>query len=328
MKLRLFFVFNYPQTVMRKGVATIALLGAASGCVASGCDGDETFDPSGGGAGSGALGGAPSDEARICDGSSSLRFAWQRLSPYAADFDGVQLELGLTLLLVDGHCEFTVWSVGEPWLESYGRATAWGPVRTGKLDPREAERLAEDFSWRQWSDHAGQYYGRDVLPQPELALLGPKGAIYCTACVNAPEPIGSIARDVFLIADWLQGLYALGRDLDGPVRLRVFQPSWEGEPAPFSAAWPLHVPPETLVLEGLDRSDLHGQAQIIASARETKALRMLRTELLGEPDALALRFATQVDGNTYDFVFRDVLPFEVDGFIPELDWRTWKAPGN
>lgn len=298
---------------------------SASGSTASG-------GPASGGEGSvpGGAGGENSlpTERAICDGSSALRFGaaiplTHGQAPYAS---GLFWELGLTYILINGRCEYVTWSK-DP---ATGAGT-WAPVRTGVLDKAAAGELAEAFSYSEWAalqgfhqPSAGETMARGTA---RLFLFDGEHHVVCqTPCAAAAPRVQQAAERM---NTWVKRLYAEGEDLDGPVRLRVFEVDASRMPR---VQWPLTRPVATFVTphnplcaSGGSYPDCptntYGSAHRIDDADELAALRSLRPGLAGRADYAAEAGNVPHENPTreYRFAFRDVTPFENDdGQVPGL----------
>ncbi len=262
---------------------------------------------------SGGGGSANTSTARICDGSSGLRFAWS-VAPWSRG--GVFEENGLAFLFISGECEFYAWSsAGETSPYSY-----FSPVRQGKLSATEEQELITTSHYGSWDAWYGRHFESDPFELPHSSgyvLSDGTGRLGCSGGCSQSNP--EVWSTILLINGRLDGLYARGTDLMGPMRLRVTQV--EAAVRPDFIDWPL---PDTLPLSklspplGIDQGDW-GPAQSVTNVEDLKVLRALRPMLM-PPNNPPIEYAKhEKPGMAYMFSYRDVVPFENErGFIPVL----------
>lgn len=315
------------------GIATAACVsegasptGAAGGGGASGAPGtvaagragaDGSGGASQGGAPEGGSGGAPAPSA-ICDGSSGLRFAAVMLwNDTSMMYDGVNSELGVVYLYIDGRCRYFAWEDSETTLGQ------WAPTRSGVLDAATVTELERDFSYTAWPDLEGGYWGEGAtIAFPSIRLSDGVHRIECLQpCENGPP--SEIVQAAAAFRHWHTRLYAAGEDMDGPIRLRVFD-SPDNEAIP-TQAWPLSRQPEEYAEPpGTSASLKYGPAPRITDATELAALRALRVELAArESPTEAARVLSDTMG-LMAYGFRDVIPLETeDGYVPGFSNEEW-----
>src|SRR5215471_1826618 len=76
----------------------------------------------------------------LCDGTASLRFAGVSGGGNANGMPRVALELGWTMLLVDGQCRY--WAMEKPD----------GPVRTGTMSSTDAVDFVRQLALDKWTE--------------------------------------------------------------------------------------------------------------------------------------------------------------------------------
>jgi hypothetical protein len=249
----------------------------------------------------------------ICDGSSGLRFAaiipWGGPVEYAT---GVLYERGAAYILIDGQCEYTVWAI-NPMDPAPG---CWSAARRGVMEAGTEAEIAEAFAYSTWAAMDG-WHGPDyggMYDVPFLLLSDGEHGVACQSPCEVSAPAIAAALQVML--EWMDRLYEAGEDLDGPLRLRVFESEYQlGNEL---VEWPLVRPPSEY-LSAEHPTVLSGPAAIIDDPDEA-SLRALRTALFArvEPSSPA-QSAHVVTTMSYLYAFRDVIRFEnADGEIPEL----------
>jgi hypothetical protein len=248
-----------------------------------------------------------------------LRFA--AVIPSSAGFEygtGVLLELGLEYIFVSGQCDYVVWIESRPAVAPF---YSWSPIRQGALTEEMATELAIDFDYGNWAANSGRWFGPDynISDAPTLLMHDGTNKVVCLKpCEESAPPLGH-ALEVAM-TEWPERLYVAGTDLDGAMRLRVF----EMDPVPPNAtlfAWSLVAPPEDLLGVG-DPTRIDGPAHVIEDEQELDALRAMRPDLANRviPTAGWGAMSAHPDPQrVYVYAFRDITPFEnEDGVIPEF----------
>ncbi len=297
-KLRIAFLAGNAAALVACGRAefSVAPMPAAS----AGRSGALGTDAAGGHSGEG---GSPNNStARICDGSTGLRFAWS-IAPSRFE-PGVFGENGIYFLFLSGKCEFYIWAAtAETSPFSY-----FSPVRQGKLTESEEQELITTSHYESWEAWRGRTFDADPVELPDtngyLLSNGSSRFACLSACSQSNPAVWSTIR---LIEDRFAGLYARGTDLTGPMRLRVTQ--LEACVRPNFIEWPL---PDTLPLSklsaplGIDEGGW-GPAQSVINLEDLKVLRALRPMLI-EPNTGAIVYAKhEKPGIAYMFSYRDVV---------------------
>ncbi|HYQ01153.1 MAG TPA: hypothetical protein VER96_20925 [Polyangiaceae bacterium] len=235
--------------------------------------------------------------AKLCDGSSALRFAATSgggnlggLPPYLA-------EVGWSLLLIDGQCRY------------YAMTAPDHEIRTGVLNDTDAQSFSDELSLGAWPAPSPTDTCFDASTQT-YAFGADRTSVTCES-----TPL-SQASDA-----WLERLYQAGTPVNGPVR------SWLTEPS--NEHWPASNPDLALPYPFAELqsavSDPFGVSHVavISNAADAAALRALRAEYQTKPASafvapysIPVVFSpSETESKYYDLTLRDTLPFEVDGAL-------------
>ena len=229
--------------------------------------------------------------AKLCDGSSALRFAANSGGGNLSGLPAFLSEIGWSLLLIDGQCHY------------YAMIAPAREIRTGTLTEAEAQSFNQELALGAWQ-------GRPESPGcPDAGgtnfAFGPDRA--SVLCESTPLSQASDA--------WLERLYEAGSAVDGPVRYWVTDPSNEQWPESHPDAalpYPLSDAPAA-ISDPFERG-----TPLIASDTDAAKLRALRAAYQATaPVPLAPQYSIPVvlDSAFYDLSLRDTVPFEVDGAL-------------
>jgi hypothetical protein len=278
-----------------------------------GCGQVQTINPSTGSSGAGGT------LEGLCNGSPNVRFAaaipWRG---HVQAGTGVLWELGLAYLLVNGRCEYATWTK-DPTISGLGQ---WAPIRGGVLGDSDARELAMDFHHEHWSEVSGTVYGPDeaVYDGPKLVLFDGSNRIVCNVPCDLSAPaLGDAVSSLEALNRWIGRLYDGGTDLDGNIRLRVFEVEYSG--IGQSIQWPLEQPPGEYVSDSAHLLDIWGPAQNIHEQGDRSALRASRSVARSLGYGTSPAMAAHPDpAKIYIYAFRDVTPFEdVNGRLMGYD---------
>jgi hypothetical protein len=272
-------------------------------------------EATGGAAVAGNGGAGPTGSAReICDGSSGLRFAAS--IPWNGDVEiatGLLYEHGVAYVMVDGLCQFAVWSKAK----AVSPEGVWSSARVGTLDAATEAELAAGFDYDAWPKMAGSHGPDERLSDaPTLIVFDGERRLTCDKPCSKTAPKLDAALEN--MQSWVQRLRERGADADGPVRLRVFD--LENLLGDERGAWPLASPVTDYVVDGGDAMAITGPAHVISGA-DAGLLRAQRTPLSERFFSDSAAGVEHEDpARMYGYAFRDVVPFEdADGRIPGFD---------
>ena len=237
--------------------------------------------------------------AKLCDGSSALRFAASSGGGNLSGLPPFLSEIGWSLLLIDGQCHY------------YAMTAPDREIRSGTLSEADAQSFSQELSLGAWQG----------LPEPRGCpdagvasfAFGPdRAAVSCesTALTQAS-------------AAWLERLYEAGSPVDGPVRYWVTQPSneqWPESNPEIALPYPLTEAPAEIT------RPYEPGAPLIALDSDAAKLRALRAEYqatthvqLAPYYSVPIMLGAPGHGPTYyDLSLRDTVPFEVDGALAIL----------
>src|SRR5215471_12613486 len=139
----------------------------------------------------------------LCDGTNSLRFAGVSGGGNANGMPRVALELGWTMLLVDGQCRY--WAMAQPD----------GPVRTRTMSSTEAVDFVRQLALDEWAQP--QTGGCADAGGTDLRFGDRRTSAGCES--TAPTE----AYD-----HWVAILFASGVDAAGPVRYSITEADNDG----------------------------------------------------------------------------------------------------
>jgi hypothetical protein len=299
--------------------------GAGTGGGAAGASGGASGSVAGGGAGGGGF-----TERQICDGSADLRFAvgtplYEHLSAPVAV--GVIFELGTLYLLINGRCEYVTWT-SDAGITATG---IWGAARKGVLSETTARELADAFSYSRWPELEGVYgplQGEPfALGARVLFLFDGRHRVVCqTPCrTSAPD----IQRAEDGLNAWIARLYEQGEDVNGRMRMRVFEMAASRATSAVAQPWPLSRPASEFLTPTTDPlcgpspdcpTSVYGPAYVLDAPEDVAILSKLRADLAGREDWHEAAIATHEDpSKNYWYAFRDVISFEnEEATIPGL----------
>lgn len=228
-------------------------------------------------------------EARICDGSSRLRFGtWLPvLVTRIAAGSAVMDDLGRHWLYVDGQCRYWVHPNNEP-------GDLWRATREGILTEDEERQLISDFSYADWSLLSKVWHGAGAATDSSIEVFfDGTNAVGCSACCNMPpmpdpgiEKVCAMSeRRLSLVYD----LYERGHDVTGPMRLTTYPgiDPREAEPVDHtpehieSFEWPANTPLEDIAItwEKAERAGF-GSSYLLDEEAAVSELRKRRMDLL------------------------------------------------
>jgi hypothetical protein len=236
---------------------------------------------------------------RICDGSSDVRLAVAYQATTSALPNRIVLlgDLGFEFLFVDGACHFWVQQPGA----TPDEYLLWRPYREGTLTASLEESLHVAAGYDDVVA-AHECIGGRPIDAPVLTVWDGKGWNACDGSLAVPPnwPL----RDQ---------LFAIGAELDGPVRLQVKREIIAEDALVYE--WPIESPIESYVVDYSEASSFR-----ITDSDSVSRLRTLRdialTEAAASPGyfsgAIAIKPSdSYVPGldEAYMLIMRDELPF-------------------
>jgi len=233
---------------------------------------------------------------RICDGSSSLRFAFQGLGGFLPSGGAyLPLENGVHFLFVDGTCHY--------WAQRRQNEE----LRTGELTDEDEEALIAASRFRAWRGLAGAWTGENIPFDGGLTRLWDASfALNCQACQGDGSPPG-VQEALAGAYTQLGELWAAGAPIqEGPLRLLLLD---DGEGYMNALAWPLTPPPEAYV--HTPASENHGVSTLISDPDDVRKLRALQSEHRARSPSGPEVIPVMGDaGKVYTLGLREALPFE------------------
>jgi len=227
--------------------------------------------------------------AKLCDGTSALRFAAQSGGGNLSGLPPFLSELGWSLLLIDGQCHY------------YAMTAPDREIRTGTLSEADAQSFSEELSLGNWQGLPGARACPDASVQ-SFAFGPDRAAVSCESTTLTE------AKDA-----WLARLYEAGRAVDGPIRYWVIEPSneqWPESNPEIALSYPLRSAPAAIT------GPFEPGAPLTATGADGTKLRELRTEYQttrSAPLAPQYSIPVVVGDVYYDLSLRDTVPFEIDG---------------
>ncbi|MEI9937471.1 MAG: hypothetical protein WDO69_09635 [Pseudomonadota bacterium] len=235
--------------------------------------------------------------AKLCDGSTALRFAANSGGGNLSGLPPFLSELGWSLLLIDGQCRY------------YAMAAPDREIRTGTLSEADAQGFSQDLSLGAWQGLAESRGCSDASAQ--TFAFGPDRT--SVSCESTPLSQASDA--------WLERLYEGGSPVGGPIRYWVIEPSnerWPESNPDDALPYPLSEAPAAI-----SGPFEPGTPLVATNPDDAAKLRALRTDYQATtPSPSAPQYSIPVVLSTsepssayYDLSLRDTLPFEVDGAL-------------
>jgi hypothetical protein len=235
--------------------------------------------------------------AKLCDGSTALRFAAHSGGGNLSGLPPFLSELGWSLLLIDGQCRY------------YAMTAPDREIRTGTLNDADALSFSQELSLGAWQG-LPQSRGCPDASVQSYAFGADRTSVSCES-----TPL-SQAHDA-----WLERLYDAGSPVDGPVRYWVIEPSneqWPDSNPAIALPYPLAGAPAAT-----SRPFEPGNPLVASDPGDAAKLRALRAEYQATPPAtLGPQYSIPVVLGTperssvyYDLSLRDTVPFEIDGAL-------------
>jgi hypothetical protein len=237
----------------------------------------------------------------ICDGSSDIRFAakWIPLG-LISESEFFRSELGSRYVYVSGECDYWVLTQPEGKLDR---------THAGRLSPDEADELADDVGYDEFSTLEGVYVEQGAADGSAALFYDGRDVIACYgSCPESPEGVQS-ARDS--LTPWIERLWDQGAEYDGAVRLVVNRLD-RFDTAVWPLAWPLNSIEYQPGVPAESRSYVIGSSSLVADHDDALQLRDL-WRAQQAPDAVEVALAVSDpahDDGTFDVWSRDSLPFE------------------
>ena len=229
--------------------------------------------------------------AKLCDGSSALRFAADSGGGNLSGLPPFLSEIGWSLLLIDGECHY------------YAMTAPVREIRTGTLSEADAQSFSEELSLGAWQVRPESGGCADAGVQS--FAFGPDRT--SISCESTPLSQASDA--------WLERLYEGGSPVDGPIRYWVTEPSneqWPESNPDAALPYPLSEAPAA-ISDPFERG-----TPLVAADADAAKLRALRAEYQATPQGPLLPpYSIPVVRSAvyYDLSLRDTVPFEVDGAL-------------
>lgn len=234
--------------------------------------------------------------AKLCDGSTALRFAMNAGGGNLSGLPPFLAELGWSLLLIDGQCRY------------YAMTAPDHEIRTGVLSEADAQAFSQELSLGDWQGLPLSQSCPDAGVQ--TFAFGPDRT--SVSCESTPL---SQASDL-----WLERLYQAGSPVGGLVRYWLTEPSnqqWPESNPDAALPYPLAGAPAT-ISGPFER----GTPLVAADADDAAKLRALRAQYQASPAfTLAPQYSIPVVLSTsngseyYNLSLRDTVPFEVEGAL-------------
>jgi hypothetical protein len=263
--------------------------------------------------------GAPIGGSVVCDDSATVKIH-ARLSSSFLGMANAKIfsEIGDGAFWIDGRCQF--WVHDFPFDLATIRGVPWPVVRTGKLTPADAERIATSLGYATWAARDGQpavTWGFDAASivfsdGRHIVKIG----TLCTGCE------GKIPADMEQIQNGYRNtvkeLMVRGTNVVGPLRVTCVKVS---VPSRTTVPWPLTLDKDTLANGS--------SSEIVSSSDEIALLQQLRSEFQGgdmtwgdipikSSDSVSIGPLPMSD---YLLQVRDTLPFEKPGGGFDLKWN-------
>ena len=235
--------------------------------------------------------------AKLCDGSTALRFAMNSGGGNLSGLPPFLAELGWSLLLIDGQCRY------------YAMTAPDREIRSGTLSEIDAQSLSEELSLGAWQGLPLSRGCPDAGVQ--TFAFGPD-----RTSVSCESTSLSKASDV-----WLKRLYEAGSPVDGPIRYWLMEASNEQWPESHpDAALPYPFPGPLGAISAPYRP---ASAMVTSNVADAATLRALRAEYQAAPPfspaplySIPIVFnASESKSEYYDLSLRDTVPFELDGTL-------------
>ncbi len=268
------------------------------------------------------LGACADNPAQPVCGEGGVGFMVQRWPVNGLDVHQVLAELGSNYVVVDPSCRFTVYDATDGHI---------GAAVEGQLTDDQAAELSAFLALQEW-EGLEDFYGLTVCDGSNFRFAwGDRTLALAPACgATAEQPEAFRHQLTTLSRDLASRLRPLGEPVSGPVRYLLgrgnesplVDAGFEGAPA-----WPLEIPPESVLLDQGEPGPL-GLIVQTADGEDARRLRALRTALLdGEFGVSHASFTpiVQPDGSRYALNVRDVVEFETADGEPFVPWANFET---
>jgi hypothetical protein len=246
----------------------------------------------------------------LCDGSTSIRFAYQVAGggPVLPPSE-VLYENGFTYLLVDGACHY--WVLQDVYQE----------VREGDLSAPQAASLASDLRLGLWSSLPLTGSRAGCFDAPSAVLrFGDDRYVLPSAC--GPTDAGAATALATRVRGYVEKLYGGGTAVTGPVRYVLVSQDvdWGAAVQAQAKLWPLMDLATSVALTSAQAYMYQRGSARLASADAAASLRNLRNaSATADVRALTGGYLPVVDedGGRYQLYVRDAIPLETaQGLLP------------
>lgn len=242
---------------------------------------------------------------KICDGSSTIRFA-QVTAGGGQVLPGSQVlnENGFSFFIIDGSCHY--WAKGGQFAD----------VKAGVLTPDEELRLYDDLRVESWPELKETCTGRVMDGASSFFRLGTSRIVVPSGC-SGQDSVSPLAEIESAFNAHAASLSGRGTPVDGPVRLvLVAVPvdiSWNDLVTNAAAAWPLMRPAAQFATSAEHASQYRAGDSMLVEIPDAGLLRAIRRTFMASGNALYTGGYVPIRddaGNRYQLFVRDTVPME------------------